>query len=288
MSRTTLKYLIDEARTALEAAGVDSPALSARVLAGHALSLSREDMARDPDADISPQAAEAFRALTARRARGEPVATILGTKEFYGLDFQVNPEVLTPRPETEHLVEEARTLFPADAPLRLADLGTGSGCLAVTLCLVFPKAVAVAVDRSEAALAVARDNAQAHGAASRIVFMAGDFAAPCAPEGSLDLVVANPPYVSAGEYDGLSGEVRHFEPRSALVPEGRGETGLEAVEALAPAALAMLRPGGVLLVEFGMTQGPAVAGLLEKTGFADVHVGRDLAGLDRWARARRP
>ena len=288
MSQITLKSLLDEARAALEAAGADAPALSARVLAGHALGLSAEAMVLDPDRPVSLGNAVRLRALVVRRASGEPVATILGRKEFYGLEFRVCPDVLTPRPETEHLVDEARSLFPSDAPLRLADLGTGSGCLAVTLCTVFPHARAVAVDRFRAALAVAGDNAEAHGVAARIEFVEGDFARPCAEAGSLDLVVANPPYVSAGEYEGLSREVREYEPRRALVPGYGGHTGLESMAALAPAAWAMLRPGGVLLVEFGMTQGGAVADLLREAGFIDVTVGKDLAGLDRWALARRP
>ncbi len=287
MTAPTLRFLLDEARAALEAAGVDSPALSARLLAGHVLSLTNEAMARDPEVVVAAHDAEAFRVLVRRRAEGDPVAYILGAREFYGLDFRVTPAVLVPRPETEHLVDEARALFPADAALLLADLGTGSGCLAVTLCTVFPAARAVAVDSSAQALAVARHNAEAHGVGHRIEFVEGDFARPCAPAGTQDLVVANPPYVSAEEYVGLSPEVRDFEPRSALVPEPGG-MGLEALAALAPAAWAMLRPGGVLLCEFGCEQGPAVADLLGRAGFADVTVGRDLAGLDRWARARRP
>ncbi|WP_051445270.1 peptide chain release factor N(5)-glutamine methyltransferase [Desulfocurvus vexinensis] len=285
----TVGRLLHECEDLLAAAGVDSPRLSAQVLAAHALGLERHALLLARSRPLEPAEAARVRALVRRRAGGEPVAYITGVREFYGLEFAVGPAVLVPRPETEHLLEQAEALFARDAPLVFADLGTGSGCLAVALAHRFARARGLALDASAPALAVARANARRHGVAARLQLLRADFGRPFAAPGSLDLVLANPPYVSQDEYQDTSREVRDFEPRTALVPEAPGRAdGLECYRALAPRAAEALRPGGALLAEIGCGQGAAVRAVVLGTGaFAEVRVLPDLAGLDRVVAARR-
>ena len=264
---------------------VDAPRLSAQLLLAHALGLDRLGLILAMDRPLTPPELDAVRPLVARRGRGEPVALIVGSREFYGLDFCVTPDTLVPRPETELIVDRAKALFPDRPPGALADLGTGSGCLAVTLALAFPEAACLALDKSPAALAVARQNAARHALADRLAFVAGDFSSlPSRPDG-YDLIVSNPPYVSEAEYRQCSREVRDFEPATALVP---GETGLEALPVVARVAFAGLAPAGWLLVEIGWRQGEEAKAILAGHGFTDVAVRRDLAGLDRMVEGRRP
>lgn len=287
MSRPTVRDILQRSSAYLAERGVDSPALSAQLVLGKALGLSRLDLLLQSDRPLGEAELAAARDLLRRRGRGEPAAYILGEKEFFGLAFAVTPAVLIPRPETECVVEEAEGLFPRDGALDFVDLGTGSGCLAVALAVRFPLARGLAVDQSAEALAVAQGNAGRHGVADRVRFVRGDFADLAAlgvAPGTRDLVAANPPYVSEAEYAKVSREVRDFEPRAALVP---GPTGLEAVAALAPAALAALRPGGALILEMGAAQAAAVREILSGAGFARVRVRRDLAGRDRVAVAHR-
>nr|WP_209280201.1 peptide chain release factor N(5)-glutamine methyltransferase [Desulfobaculum xiamenense] len=286
-----MRDLVNECRVELERQGVDSPALSAEILAAHALGMRRLDIVVHANRELSAEQVAAVRALVSRRAAGEPVAYILGEKEFYGLDFAVSPAVLVPRPETELIVEEVERLFsPCDA-FTFADFGTGSGCLAVTIASLFPKARGIAVDMSAVALAVAAANARRHGVADRLCFVRADFGRAVVADGSLDLIVANPPYVSAAEYAEVSREVADHEPHSALVPavgEGVLSNGLESVRALAPRAAVALRPGGHLLMEFGWKQGVAVRDILlspEGGAFSRAEVRTDLAGLDRYVLA---
>ncbi|MHC1711658.1 MAG: peptide chain release factor N(5)-glutamine methyltransferase [Solidesulfovibrio sp.] len=237
------------------------------------------------DRPLVPGELDAFRSLVARRGRGEPVAYILGEREFYGLDFVVTPATLIPRPETEGIIDRALELFPGASLGSFADLGTGSGCLVVTLAVKFSVAMGLALDASPAALDVARQNAARHGVKDRLTFTEADFSLLPTRVGGYDLIVSNPPYVSAEEYRECSREVRDFEPVSALVP---GESGLEAVPTVARAAFAALAPGGWLLVEIGWKQGRDAATILSECGFADVAVRRDLAGCDRIVEGRRP
>ena len=281
----TVRGLLHKLQTYLADQGVDGPALSAQLLLAKALGMDRVGLFSNSDKPLSSEETVRASALVLRRGRGEPVAHILGQKEFYGQTFKVTPDVLIPRPETEHLIEEAVKLFPKDAPLRFADFGTGSGCLAITLAKAFPNALGVALDISSAALDVAGENAARHGLADRVLFARGDFACPPIADQSLDLILANPPYVSEKEYAGLSPEVARFEPRAALVP---GETGLEAVSAICPAVAKALKPEGVLVLEIGSSQGArAKEILLSGEGrFSGVEVKKDLAGLDRVVVAR--
>jgi release factor glutamine methyltransferase len=283
-----LKDLLREATERLFQAGADAPRLSARLLACRALGCSRLDLELRADDDLLPQEQAAFASLLDRRVLGEPVAKILGEREFYGRMFAVTGATLVPRPETELLTDRALACLPA-TELVLADLGTGTGCLGVSLCAERPAWAAVLADISAPALRVAADNAARHGAEERILFVQGDFCTPLCQPASLDCIVSNPPYISEAEYRTLAPEVRDFDPRCALVP---GASGLEHIRALALRAAEALRPGGLLLMEFGAGQGRAVEELFcAHPAWADVRIHRDLAGLDRcveaWRRERR-
>lgn len=280
----TVREILGKTETYLLDKGVDSPKLSAQLLLAQALGLDRLGLILAMDRPLTPDELDAVRPLVARRGRGEPVALILGTREFYGLDFAVTTDTLIPRPETEGLIDRAKELFPDSPPEAFADLGTGSGCLAVTLAVTFPQALGLALDLSPAALAVARQNAARHGVENRVSFFEGDFSRLPAREGGYALIVSNPPYVSVAEYRECSREVRDFEPQSALVP---GETGLEAIPVVAATAFRALASGGWLLVEIGWRQGPDAAAILTAHGFTDVAVRRDLAGHDRIVEGRR-
>lgn len=275
-----------QAEKELSAIGVDSPRLSAELLAAHAFGLSRLGLIVRAKDKPSDQQQSAFRALVARRAKGEPAAYILGEREFYGLPFRVTPAVLIPRPETELIVEEAQRLFPSHTPLLFADFGTGSGALAVTLAHEFPEARGIAVDLSGHALEIARHNARANGVEERLEFRCADFTQLELPQGSLDLVVANPPYVTEAEYGELSPEVRGFEPREALVS---AEQGLWHLRGLLPVATHALKPGGVLLCELGCGQGAAALELTAQArlDLANLEILQDYAGLDRILKAFR-
>ena len=280
--------------------GVDSPRLSAEVLLAHTLGLGRSDFIKacllTPDMPLSMEQYAMAASLIQRRSTGEPVAYLVGEKEFYGRAFGVASSTLVPRPETELLVETAVSFFTASTATPpeqgyFIDCGTGSGCIAITLALELPLLRGIAVDKSRAALEVAHANATRHHATS-VLFTEADFTKPLVTTGSLHLFVANPPYISQQEYEGLCHEVRHFEPASALVPqhtstEAAPATGLEDLQALARQAATALRPGGLLLMEMGHTQGNAVLAMLQHSAWQQARILQDLAGLDRVAMAVR-
>lgn len=279
-----IKEALGLAADRLAEAGVDSPRLSAQVLLAYAIGADRVRLLTDAARDLTSAELVRLEHFVSRREQGEPVAYILGRKEFYGLDFIVTPDTLIPRPETEHIVEEAERLLDRGAPLSFLDLGTGSGALAVTLAVRFPRGRGTGLDTSGEALEVARRNARAHGVAERLDFLKADFTAPL-PLADLDLVVSNPPYVGAGEFGLLSREVSGFEPESALVSP---QEGMWHIRALAPRAAEVLAPGGLLLLEMGSAQGDAVLETLEGSGqWQKVRIIPDLAGLDRVAAAWR-
>lgn len=282
---TTLRELLLSARRRLETANVDAPRLSAELLLCHALGLRRLDIIMDPQRPVAEEEQTTLRTLIDRRAQGEPLAYILGVREFYGRDFAVTPATLIPRPETEHLIETALSVLRPGAA-RFVDAGTGSGCIAVTLCAEREDLSGLALDRSPGALAAARANAMRHGVADRLSFALGDFTTRLLRPRSLDLYVSNPPYISADEHASLSHEVREFEPRTALVP---GDTGMEHAAAIVDEAACALASDGVLLMEFGCTQGDAVAALfrVQASRWTSVDIRQDLAGLDRFVFARR-
>lgn len=279
----TIKEVIQRSESRLS--GVDSPRLSAELLVAHGLGCSRLNLTLDRDRALSPDELAAVESLVDRREAGEPVAYILGTKEFYGLDFAVSPAVLIPRPETEHIVEAVEDAFDKGGVFRFADLGTGSGILAVTIATLFPKASGVAVDISPEALAVAKHNAATHGVAGRVDFQLLDFTKE-AVEGEFDLIVSNPPYVTEREFDEASREVTDFEPTGALVS---GEDGLDHVRAMLPGIVTVLKQGGRLLMEIGCGQGGSVARIVTNNHpeFGEVTVLKDLAGLDRVVSTKR-
>lgn len=261
-------------------AQADSPRIDAEILLGHVLGRTRAQLLAHPELIPDLAAAQGFRHLVARRARGEPVAYLTGGREFWSRRFHVTPATLIPRPETELLIELALARLPCDVPLRIADLGTGSGAIAVTLALERPRCDVIATDLSAAALAVAGDNARRLGAAN-IELRAGDWCAALAEE-RLDLIVSNPPYIAAGDPHLRQGDLPH-EPVTALTP---GASGLEAIERIVTAAPAHLRNGGWLLLEHGYGQAAAVATLLERHGYRGIEQRRDLGGHIRAVAAR--
>jgi len=268
--------------TLLAASGL--PRLDARALAERASGRSRAWLIAHGDAPAEPVAAGAFAALAARRRAGEPLAYLLGEREFRGRRFAVSPAVLVPRPETEGLVEAALARLPAAAGARVLDLGTGSGAIAVSIALERPDASVTATDASADALAVARANAAALGAPS-IDFRLGDWwAALTAADPPFDLVATNPPYVADADPHLLDPALRH-EPRAALAS---GPAGLDAIEAIVAGAPARLGAGGWLLIEHGRDQGAAVRQRLAQRGFVGVATLPDLQGLDRVSLGRRP
>jgi release factor glutamine methyltransferase len=280
MEPETLREAVTWAEKTLAAAGADAPHLCAEVLAGQAFGLTRLGLIMHHADTPEPKHLAKFTGLVARRGAGEPLAYILGEREFYGLPFRVTPDVLIPRPETEHIVEEAQHRFPPEAPLRFADFGTGSGILAVTLAHVFVHARGLAVDICPQALEIAKQNARTHAVEQRLEFRNADFTCLDLEPQSLDLLVSNPPYVTEAEYAELSPEVRGFEPRLALVS---ADEGLAHLRGLLPGASLALKPGGLLLCEIGCTQGAAALELAAATwlGFESCVILKDLAGLDR-------
>jgi len=260
--------------------GVDAPRLTAEILLAHALSCDRVRLYLDFDKPLGAPELAAFRELVRRRAAGEPTAWLTGRREFLGHVFRVDPLVLVPRPETELLVEAAIALLPQEGTL--LDLCTGSGCIAISAALARPDARVVATEISTEALAVARENAAALGAA--VEFLEGDLYGPVAAGERFDLIVSNPPYVPAGEIEGLSREVRR-EPRIAL--DG-GKDGLDVIRRIVSCAPSRLRPDGLLVIEMHETHAVPLPALCLAAGFGDAVVHRDLAALPRWVVARLP
>ena len=236
------------------------------------------------DEDFAGCTAIRFASLLDRRLRGEPIQYIVGEAEFFGLPFKVTPDVLIPRPETEHLVEKAIELARLRTAPRIVDVCTGSGAIAVALARALPKADITATDLSDAALTIAHQNAQYNGVEPRIRFLQGDLLAPVADE-RFDLVVANPPYVPTVERESMSVEVRDHEPALALFA---GVDGLEIYRRLISATPAVLVPGGFIALEIGYGQAQAAEGLLAAAGFRQIEFIPDLQGIPRVACAVRP
>ncbi len=266
--------------------GSESPRLDAEVLLAAVRGCQRIMLYTAFDEPVNEAMRGRFRELIRRRGEGEPVAYLVGEKEFFSLPFTVTPATLIPRPETEGLVVRLLDLCKqrAVAAPRILDVGTGSGAIAVTLAKQLPTANLVATDCSEAALAVAAVNAERHGVADRVRCVACDLLEHPATAGSWDFIVSNPPYVREDEFNGLPPDVRLHEPRQALVG---GPTGCEVIERLLPAAAARLAPGGWLLIEVGPSTAAAAAGLIAATaGLVAEPTLRDAAGLLRIVQAR--
>lgn len=254
---------------ALQSSGVD--AIDARVLLRKVLGVNDAYLIAHADDALDAQQAAQFRSLAARRAAGEPIAYIVGEREFYGHSFKVTPAVLIPRPDTELLVE----LALARKPQRVLDLGSGSGCIAISIALACPDAQVLALDQSQAALSLARENAARLGSCN-VEWRHSDWYAGV--QGlQFDLIVSNPPYVAADDAHLIQGDLR-FEPCSALTA---GADGLAAIRVIIAGARAHLAPGGWLLFEHGYDQAPLCRELLTQSGFAEVQSWRDLAGIER-------
>jgi len=252
----------------------------AALLLMHTLGVSRTTLKAHPQFRLSREQQEAYQAALQRRLVFEPIQYITGEQEFYGLAFHVNPAVLIPRPETEHLVEAVFERLAKDASVRIADIGTGSGAIAVALAHLLPLAEVTGTDLSREALAVARGNAERHGVAGRTRFLEADLLSGV--DGVFDAVVSNPPYIPDGDAAGLHAQVRDFEPAMALFA---GTTGLEVYERLIPQALEALKPGGLLALEIGFGQRGGIAELLK--GWDEMEFVEDLQGIARVALARR-
>jgi release factor glutamine methyltransferase len=256
----TIRRLLDWTEKFLREKGIESPRLDAQILLAHTLGCKRIDLYVRSDEEPSEERRNAFKALIRKRVDGCPVAYLVGRREFYQLDFEVSPDVLIPRPETEFLVMEAlRRLKGMESP-RVLDIGTGTGCIALSIARHRPTVRLTATDMSAPALTMARRNAERLGVADRVRFLEGDLFAPLAAE-TFDLIVSNPPYVAAAEFAGLPREVRDYEPRLAL--DGGGD-GLDVYRRLIAETPKHLVAAGYLLLEIGATQERAVRELIER------------------------
>lgn len=255
----------------------------AELLLMHLLKKDRAWLIGHSTDDIGFDLGDLYYELLQRRYRGEPIQYIFGEAEFYRLPFRVTPDVLIPRPETEHVVEKVLELATGFASPRVVDVGTGSGAIAATLAHELPDSVVTATDVSAAALCVARENAQRNGMAERIRFLGGDLLEPVTGE-QFDIVVSNPPYVSVADRESLAVEVRDYEPEQALFA---GVDGLNLYRRLIPQAYAAIAPGGYLVLEIGHGQEPPVGALLSEAGFEKIEFTSDLQGIPRVACARR-
>jgi release factor glutamine methyltransferase len=270
----------------LQSAGIDSAELDARLLIGHALGLDLTGMIRAADRALTPDESNRLDALASRRLAGEPVARILGHKEFWGMQLSLSPATLVPRPDTETVVELALDMLrenSATQGTRIADLGTGTGAILLALLSELHGAVGSGTDISLEALQTARGNASRLGLADRASFIRCDYAAGLT--GPFDLIVSNPPYIRSGDIPGLSVEVREHDPRAAL--DG-GPDGLDAYRVLIPQAARILAPGAVLVVEAGQGQAGKIEGLMTAAGLTPHPSPRaDLGGIPRAVGARK-
>lgn len=268
---------ISFATESLRTAGTPEPARDAKVLLAHSLGKQKTFLIAYPEFELTDEQQTRYRTVIERRAGREPLQHILGRQEFYGRDFRVSPDVLIPRPETEAIVELAVS-FLADRPEpSFLDIGTGSGCIAVSVAAELPTARGLATDISPAALAVARENAETHGVADRVSFTEADLFGP-AGDAEFDLIVSNPPYVPLEDFRGLEPEVREFEPRSALTDEGDG---LAIIRKIISEAPRHLKPGGRLLIEIGFGQSESVAAMIDASVWLKPAFHDDLQGIPR-------
>lgn len=288
----TIKELLDWTQGYFRERGIAAARLEAELLLAYVLGQNRVYLYANYDAPSNPPERETYRNLIKRRAAGEPLAYITGSKEFMSLDYRVSPEVLIPRPETELLVEQVidlvkeRQVYDETAnraersAARICDVGTGSGAIAVSLAYYLPQSTVYAVDLSAAALDIARNNALSH--AVQVEYFQGDLLSPFFEAEPFDFIVANLPYIPEPEYLALERGILEYEPREALVAGGDG---LDLYRRLLPQALELLAPGGYIIYEIGAGQGLAALRLMER--FAQVELLADLTGRDRIIKARK-
>ena len=281
-SQATLGEVIAEARLLLEQAGIESAAQEAFWIVEHVLRLPAHRVAADRDRLLSHAELLAARGLVGRRVGREPLQYILGTQEFCGLEFDVNPAVLIPRPETELLVQYVVQRIPVERQAIIVDVCAGSGCIAVTIARLRPRAQVIATDLSNSSLDVARQNASRHAVGERITWLEGNLLGSLAGqklEGRIDIIVSNPPYIAEADWAMLQPEVRLFEPRGALVA---GPQGTELHERLLQEAGQYLSPGGVLIMEIGAGQARALRRIVDQiSGYRFHQLVYDAAGLER-------
>ncbi|MBL9038866.1 MAG: peptide chain release factor N(5)-glutamine methyltransferase [Archangium sp.] len=280
----TVRKVLEWTRGHFEKQAIDAPRLTAERLLGHVIQRTRVQIYTELDRPLHKDELATYRALIQRRLAGEPTQYLMGATEFYGRRFLVDARVLIPRPETELLVEAVLRALPVDAPSRVLDLCTGSGCIAVSIAAERPQASVWAVDLMPNALEVARLNAEALGVGARVSFLHGDLFAPVPVDARFDVIVSNPPYVKTGELPTLQREVR-MEPRAAL--DG-GDDGLTLIRRIADHALKALKPGGLLALEIGEDQGQSVPELLVRAGCHEVRLEKDLERRDRLVFGRAP
>ena len=272
------------ARDRLKAAQIDSPVIDARLLVEAACNARRIDLVTDPYREVSEAQAAVLEDYVSRRERRQPVSRILGAKGFWKIMLSVTPDVLTPRPDTETILDVALAAFDEQRRFRVLDLGVGSGAILLAILAERPLATGLGVDVSEEAIAVARDNAGSLGLENRAALLRSDWTAGLEAN-EFELVVSNPPYIPTADIDTLEPEVRDHEPRLAL--DG-GPDGLDAYRLLAPEILRVLRPGGLFAVEIGYDQSKAVEALFRDAGAEGVKTTKDLALKDRVVSGLKP
>ena len=280
----TIRRLLTWTEDFLRKKGIESARLESQILLAHALGCPKIQLYVRFDEEPSEQVRTAYREIIKKRSEGMPVAYLVGFREFYSLEFKVTPDVLIPRPETETLVLEALNAIKPLATPRFLDLGTGSGCIAISLAKQRKTTLVTAVDQSAAALAIARENAQKHGVSEQITFLEGDLFEPVGPD-TFDLIVSNPPYIPTADIATLEADVRDHEPMKAL--DGGGD-GLDFYRRIAAQAADYLNPGGFLFLEIGSTQQQEVQTLLTQAQLTLGPSFKDRGGLPRVVSARRP
>jgi len=280
----TVGKIIDWTTGHLRKHGSDTPRLEAEILLAHARRCPRIQLYVQYNEPLSDDERQVMRELVRRRAQSEPVAYLVGHREFFGLEFRVTPDVLIPRPETETLVLQVVTLAKQQPRSRVLDVGTGSACIAASVAVNVPDAIVTATDLHQRALDVARENAVRHGVAERIRFLEGDLFAPLPFDEQFEIIASNPPYVADGEMETLPADVRLHEPAHAL---RAGPQGLDVISRMIAAAPAHLAPGGTLLLEIAPEQAAGVRAMLEQSGaFDPPRTIKDSFGQDRVIAAR--
>lgn len=284
----TVRRILEWTTAHLARHGSESPRLDAEILLAHARGCRRIDLYTRFDEVLNDAERAVMRDLVRRRANREPVAYLVGHREFFGLDFRVTPDVFIPRPDTETLVMElirAAKKFPSGEDVEILDIGTGSGCIAITAAVNIPRARVTAVEQSAAALAIAQENAATHQMSERIRFLQGSLFEPLEPGDMFQCIASNPPYIPETERDSIQPDVRLHEPHAALFA---GPEGLDVIRSLVAGAPERLVPGGWLMFEIAPEQEPAARALLQAAGAYDrIDAIRDLPGKVRVIRARR-
>jgi release factor glutamine methyltransferase len=277
LAARTRRAALKEAVALMKAAGLDTPVLDARLIVQHALGVDWQTLFLKEDQALDADALNRLESGLARRAAHEPVSRIVGRRHFWTLDLAVSPDTLDPRPETETVIEAALAALPdRSSPLRLLDLGTGTGAILLALLKEFPAATGIGVDLSPGALGIARTNAASHGLADRAEFVEGSWTDRVG--GVFDLIVSNPPYIATGDLAALPPDVRDYDPCGAL--DG-GADGLDAYRTILPALPGLLAPGGLAILELGAGQAEAVTGIAEEHGLGGVGCRADLSGIER-------